>query len=95
MLPTVIKNCPSADGDFEPLSEFEAQTPETFFGAKPVLYHHEEHAKAWAPREQHERLPFFSTPPGHPTPPECQALGTDGEEHMREEVRVEVFVASK
>lgn len=100
MLPTVIKTCPSAENDFEPLSEYQAQTPETFFEGKPVLYFHDENVKAWCPVEQHARLFFFSGDRNadesmHPNPPESYALENEGGKHIREEQRVEVFVTSR
>ncbi|KAK7966361.1 uncharacterized protein PG986_000638 [Apiospora aurea] len=97
MLPTVIKTCPSAENDFEPLSEYQAQTPETFFDGKPVLYFHDEHVKAWCSTEHYKRLYFFSgddSATKHPTAPENQALENDGGKHMREEAQVQVFVGS-
>ncbi|KAI5867205.1 regulator of volume decrease after cellular swelling-domain-containing protein [Durotheca rogersii] len=98
MPPTVIRTCPSADDDFQPLSEYQAQTPNTFFDSKPILYYHDENVKAWVSGEQHEQLYFFSKASGdddlalYPTPPESRAL-KDGDKHYREE-KVEVFVAS-
>lgn len=100
MLPTVIRSRPSAESDFEPLSEYQSQTPETFFEGKPVLYFHGENIKAWVSKEQVDRLFFFSKAPEdgsnplNPTPPESHALENNGV-HMREESDVEVFVASK
>lgn len=100
MLPAVINSCPSAENDFLPLSEYQAQTPETFFEGKPVLYFHDENIKAWVSHEQYEQLFFFSkatadnSAPIHPTPPESHALGTE-DKHTREERNVEVFVSSR
>jgi chloride channel, nucleotide-sensitive, 1A len=94
MLPTVIQNRPSADADFQPLSEYQAQTPETFFDGKPVLYFHDEHIKAWCSPEQAERLHIFAGN-RRPTPPEAHALENDGGNHLSEEDKVEVFVASQ
>ncbi|KAI0380848.1 regulator of volume decrease after cellular swelling-domain-containing protein [Hypomontagnella monticulosa] len=97
--PTVIRTCPSADNDFQPLSEYQAQTPDTFFDGKPVLYYHDENIKAWVSGEQHDQLFFFSktvddsSAPLHPTPPECYALENNWGKHMREE-KVEAFVTS-
>ncbi|KAK7745172.1 hypothetical protein SLS62_009885 [Diatrype stigma] len=97
MLPTVVKTCPSADGDFNPLNEYQAQTPETFFGGKPVLYYHDAQVKAWVSNEQFTRLHFFSDGGDKdalsPSPPESHALENDGGKHLREE-KVEAFVAS-
>ncbi|ETS77203.1 hypothetical protein PFICI_11077 [Pestalotiopsis fici W106-1] len=105
MLPTVIKNRPSAEADFQPLSEYQSQTPETFFDGKPVLYFHDEHIKAWCSPEQSSRLHIFSSgghveegsdaaPNKPPTPPEALALENDGGKHLSEEDKVEVFVSS-
>ncbi|KAI1391393.1 regulator of volume decrease after cellular swelling-domain-containing protein [Hypoxylon trugodes] len=97
--PTVIRTCPSADNDFQPLSEYQAQTPDTFFDGKPVLYYHDENVKAWVSAEQYERLYFFTKASGdgsaslNPTPPECYALENNWGKHLHEE-KVEVFVAS-
>ncbi|KAL7625338.1 hypothetical protein AAE478_004554 [Parahypoxylon ruwenzoriense] len=99
MLPTVIRTCPSADNDFQPLSEYQAQTPDTFFDGKPILYYHDENIKAWASTQQYEQLYFFSkTSEGDdatlgPTPPESHALENNGDRQFREE-KVQVFVAS-
>ncbi|KAI1215138.1 regulator of volume decrease after cellular swelling-domain-containing protein [Annulohypoxylon truncatum] len=98
--PTVIRTCPSLDDDFQPLSEYQAQTPETFFDGKPILYYHDENVKAWVSAEQHDLLYIFSKPPDDantplsPSPPESYALENNGGQHLREE-KVEVFVASK
>ncbi|KAI1449973.1 hypothetical protein F5Y02DRAFT_168162 [Annulohypoxylon stygium] len=97
--PTIIRACPSSDNDFQPLTEYQSHTPETFFDGKPVLYFHDENVKAWISSEQHERLYIFSKPsddtsaPLSPTPPESYALENNGGQHLREE-KVEVFVAS-
>jgi chloride channel, nucleotide-sensitive, 1A len=99
MLPTVIKSRPSAANDFLPLSEYQAQTPDTFFESKPVLYFHDENIKAWCSSGQHERLYFFSGESSarslQPTSPESHALEAETAQQIREEDRVEVFVASK
>ncbi|KAI0427334.1 regulator of volume decrease after cellular swelling-domain-containing protein [Xylaria sp. FL1042] len=100
MLPEVIKSCPSAENDFLPLSEYQAQTPETFFEGKPVLYFHDEHIKAWVANEKYEELFFFpekvvdGSTPLRPTPPESHALDNE-DKHTCEEKKVEVFVSSK
>ncbi|TGJ85747.1 hypothetical protein E0Z10_g2983 [Xylaria hypoxylon] len=104
MLPAVIKSRPSAENEFLPLSEYQSQTPETFFEGKPVLYFHDEYIKAWVSSEQYEQLFFFSKAAAgdstsdstslNPTPPESHALENEGK-HAREEKKVEVFVSSK
>lgn len=100
MLPVVIKSRPSAKNDYLPLSEYQAQTPETFFEGKPVLYFHDEKIKAWVSTEQYEKLFFFSKITAddptslNPTPPESLALDSQ-DRHTREEKKVEVFVSSR
>ncbi|KAI0401313.1 regulator of volume decrease after cellular swelling-domain-containing protein [Xylaria palmicola] len=100
MLPAVIKSCPSAENDFLPLSEYQAQTPETFFEGKPVLYFHDQNIKAWVSAEQYEQLFFFSKTTTdsvtsvHPSPPESLALDNE-DRRTREEQKVEVFVSSR
>ncbi len=98
--PTVIRSCPSADNDFQPLSEYQTHTPETFFDGKPILYFHDENVKAWISAEKYEDLFFFSKPSAddetslNPTPPESYALENNGGSHFHEE-SVEAFVASR
>ncbi|GKT84382.1 FPD1 benzoylformate decarboxylase [Colletotrichum tofieldiae] len=58
MLPTTIRSPPSL-GEFTPIEEHQAQTPETFFGGKPVLHFHLEGAKAWIPASQKGNLAVF------------------------------------
>ncbi|KAK6218856.1 hypothetical protein QIS74_06065 [Colletotrichum tabaci] len=58
MLPTTIRSSPSL-GDFIPIEEHQAQTPETFFGGKPVLHFHLDGAKAWIPASQKGNLAVF------------------------------------
>ncbi|RYP05299.1 hypothetical protein DL764_003897 [Monosporascus ibericus] len=92
MLPTVIKNCPVADNDFEPLSEYQARTPETFFDGKPILYYHDNKVKAWVSNEQFKRLYLFSDAAEgeidsvSPSPPESYALENNGGKHLREDI---------
>ncbi|KAI0205100.1 regulator of volume decrease after cellular swelling-domain-containing protein [Astrocystis sublimbata] len=101
MLPAIINSRPSAEGDFLPLSEYQAQTPETFFEGKPVLHFHDENIKAWVSQQQYEQLYFFSkaaadnAAAGTPTAPESHALGDEDKNNTREEENVEVFVSSK
>ncbi|KAI1305717.1 regulator of volume decrease after cellular swelling-domain-containing protein [Xylaria venustula] len=100
MLPVVINSCPSAENDFLPLSEYQAQTPETFFEGKPILYFHDESIKAWVSNDKYEELFFFpekivdDTNSLKPTPPESRGLDSE-DKHTCEEKKVEVFVSSK
>ncbi|KAJ3551794.1 hypothetical protein NPX13_g11273 [Xylaria arbuscula] len=99
MLPAVIQKCPSAETDFLPLSEYQSQTPETFFEGKPVLYFHDENIKAWVSDEKYEELCFFSKRSPEdltslkPTLPESHALDSDDKNTCEE--KVEVFVSSR
>ncbi|KAI0471750.1 regulator of volume decrease after cellular swelling-domain-containing protein [Xylariaceae sp. FL0804] len=93
MLATVIDACPSADEDFEPLSEYQAQTPETFFDGKPILFYHDANIKAWIARGQYARLPALFSGITQASPPEAYALEGEGQDTSEEE-RIEVFVAS-
>ncbi|WYZ38410.1 hypothetical protein EsH8_III_000324 [Colletotrichum jinshuiense] len=93
MLPTTIRSPPSL-GDYTPIEEHQAQTPETFFGGKPVLHHHLEGAKAWIPASQKGSLPVF------PADSSASASAYDGTtlKDLPEEVveqQVSVFVNSE
>ncbi|KAL2163007.1 hypothetical protein VTH06DRAFT_6843 [Thermothelomyces fergusii] len=85
---------PFAVSDYTPLSQHQEQTPDSFYDGKPVLYYHATGAKAWIPRSQLGKLPFF--PADHsagPTPPESSALGGQAEETV--EQKVDLFVNSR
>ena len=68
-MPTTTIRSPPSEGDFTPLSDYQARTPGTFFGGKPVLHFHVAAAKCWLPKAQRGSLPVFpadctSTPSG-------------------------------
>ncbi|KAJ4388428.1 hypothetical protein N0V85_007565 [Neurospora sp. IMI 360204] len=93
MAPTTIRT-PPALADFKPLEEHLQQTPETFFGGKPVLYYHATGAKAWIPKSQRSRLPFFPADlEAEPTAPEGAALSEGAEETV--EQKVDLYVNSQ
>ncbi|KAK3501748.1 regulator of volume decrease after cellular swelling-domain-containing protein [Neurospora crassa] len=93
MAPTTIRT-PPALADFKPLEEHLRQTPETFFGGKPVLYYHATGAKAWIPKSQRGRLPFFPADlEAEPTAPESAALSEGAEETV--EQKVDLYVNSQ
>ncbi|KAL0466902.1 regulator of volume decrease after cellular swelling domain-containing protein [Neurospora intermedia] len=93
MAPTTIRT-PPALADFKPLEEHLRQTPETFFGGKPVLYYHATGAKAWIPKSQRGRLPFFPADlEAAPTAPEGAALSEGAEENV--EQKVDLYVNSQ
>ncbi|OHF01795.1 hypothetical protein CORC01_02986 [Colletotrichum orchidophilum] len=93
MLPTTIRAPPSL-GDFTPIEEHQAQTPETFFGGKPVLYFHHEGAKAWIPASQKGSLAVF---PADASTTASAPDGTTLREITEElvEQQVSVFVTSE
>ena len=59
MPPTTIHSAPALDS-FTPLADHQSQTPEVFYGAKPVLHYHAVGARALASRDQLSKLPIFS-----------------------------------
>ncbi|GKT41110.1 uncharacterized protein ColSpa_01291 [Colletotrichum spaethianum] len=93
MLPTTIRSPPSV-GDFTPIEEHQAQTPETFFGGKPVLHFHLEGAKAWIPASQKGNLAVFPADVATTaSAPEGATLKEVSEELV--EQQVSVFVNSE
>jgi nucleotide-sensitive chloride channel 1A len=56
---TTIHVAPALD-TFTPLAEHQAQTPEVFFGAKPILHYHAVGARALISRDQVSKLPIFT-----------------------------------
>ncbi|KZL87555.1 fpd1 benzoylformate decarboxylase [Colletotrichum incanum] len=93
MLPTTIRSPPSL-GDFTPIEEHQAQTPETFFGGKPVLHFHLEGAKAWIPASQKGNLAVFPADVSTTaSAPEGATLKEVSEELV--EQQVSVFVNSE
>ncbi|KAK1783533.1 regulator of volume decrease after cellular swelling-domain-containing protein [Copromyces sp. CBS 386.78] len=93
MAPTTIRT-PPALADFKPLEDHLQQTPETFFGGKPVLYYHATGAKAWIAKSQRGRLPFFPADlESEPTDPEGAALSEGAEETV--EQKVDLYVNSQ
>lgn len=60
---TTIHSAPALDS-FTPLADHQSQTPEVFYGAKPVLHFHAVGARALASRDQLSKLPIFSQTPG-------------------------------
>ncbi|KAB5513608.1 regulator of volume decrease after cellular swelling-domain-containing protein [Coniochaeta sp. 2T2.1] len=51
---------PPSLSDYVPLSDYQAQTPDTFHGGKPVLYYHATSVLARVYESQSKSLPFFS-----------------------------------
>lgn len=92
MPPTTIRNSPST-ADYTPLAEWQAQTPETFHGGKPVLYYHATGAKALVPKSQSAHLPFFPAD-ASTTATEPEANVIEGSEEQVEQ-GVDLFVNSE
>ncbi|KAL2117930.1 hypothetical protein VTJ04DRAFT_7590 [Mycothermus thermophilus] len=79
--------------DYTPVSEHQEQTPESFFDGKPVLFYHATGAKAWLPKSQLGKLPFFPADlTSEPSAPENSTL-TDQSEDLVEQ-KVDIFVNS-
>lgn len=91
---TAIRTPPSVADDFVELAEYQSQTPETFFGGKPVLHYHALNARVWIPTvlDLPPALPIFRSGDGDslPTGPEAAALQVPSNEY-----RVDVFVSSE
>jgi hypothetical protein len=84
---------PFALSDYIPLTEHQEQTPDSFYDGKPVLYYHATGAKAWIPKSQRGKLPFFPADLSpEPTAPENSALSGQSEENV--EQKVDLFVNS-
>ncbi|KAK4152477.1 regulator of volume decrease after cellular swelling-domain-containing protein [Chaetomidium leptoderma] len=85
---------PFAIGDYTLLSEHQEQTPDSFYDGKPVLHYHATGAKAWVPKSQRGKLPFFPADlSSEPTAPENSALSGQTEESV--EQKVDIFVNSR
>ncbi|KAL2131045.1 hypothetical protein VTI74DRAFT_5608 [Chaetomium olivicolor] len=85
---------PFALSDYTPLAEHQEQTPDSFYDGKPVLHYHATGAKAWIPKSQLGKLPFFPADlASAPTAPESSALSGQSEENV--EQKVDLFVNSR
>ncbi|KAI9047165.1 hypothetical protein LZ554_008619 [Drepanopeziza brunnea f. sp. 'monogermtubi'] len=58
MPPTTIHECP-IDEDFTDLEEHQAQTPSSFYNAKPILHYKQQRVRALASRDQIPKLPVL------------------------------------
>ena len=89
MPPTTIHAAPPLDS-FTALADHQAQTPTSFYGAKPVLHYHATGTRALAARSQLSKLSVFATvAEGH-------ADGTGEAEAQANSVEVvEAFVSSE
>jgi nucleotide-sensitive chloride channel 1A len=76
MPPTTIRTVPSLD-EFTALADHQAQTPTTFYGAKPVLHYHATGTRALASRDQRSKLPIF--PSGSDSQSGSRLAGTEAE----------------
>jgi chloride channel, nucleotide-sensitive, 1A len=95
MPPTTIRTAPSLDA-FTALADHQAQTPTTFYGAKPVLHYHATGTRALASRDQLSKLPIF--PSGADDQSESRLTETEAEAGAPERLVVEVvdaFISSE
>ncbi|KAK5654783.1 hypothetical protein OQA88_6819 [Cercophora sp. LCS_1] len=82
VVPSTIRSPPEL-GDYTPLAEYQAQTPETFHGGKPILYYHATGAKAWIPSSQRGSLPIFPADlSSAPSAPESDTLSGSSDETL-------------
>jgi len=83
--------------DFIPLAEYESQTPETFFGGKPILYYHGVDVKAWLHivEEDSMPLPIFPADATDTAPTDQSGASLNGSAPDVKEQKVEVFVNSE
>jgi nucleotide-sensitive chloride channel 1A len=93
MIPSTLRSPPSLD-EYTPISVHQEQTPETFFGGKPILHYHGTLVKAWLPKSQLGSLPFFPNDlVSAPTGPEGAELNGSIDENV--EQKVDLFVNSQ
>jgi nucleotide-sensitive chloride channel 1A len=95
MPPTTIRTAPSLEA-FTALADHQAQTPTTFYGAKPVLHYHATGTRALASRDQLSKLPIF--PEGADGQSESRLTETEAEAGAPERLVVEVvdaFISSE
>jgi nucleotide-sensitive chloride channel 1A len=91
MPPTILRSPPSV-ADYVSLSEYQAQTPETFHGGKPVLYYHATSVIARVFKSQCSSLPFFSSPSPLSFPEDGASTETSDE---KVEQLVDLFINSE
>lgn len=93
MATTTIRS-PPGEADFTPLPDYQAQTPDTFFGGNPVLHHKAADARCWIPKSQLGTLPIFPRDAAAtaPSPPEAAVASSGGGEII--EQRLDVWVNS-
>jgi nucleotide-sensitive chloride channel 1A len=77
MPPTTIHSAPPLDS-FTPLADHQSQTPEVFYGAKPVLHYHATGARALVSRDQQSKLPIFSQRQGDVASEAAEDVQPDG-----------------
>jgi nucleotide-sensitive chloride channel 1A len=71
-----------------PLSEHQSHTPEVFYGAKPILHHHANGARALIARDKASKLPIFSQTPEEVAP---EAVEEEQPERSEGSIIVEVI----
>jgi nucleotide-sensitive chloride channel 1A len=89
---TTIHTEPSLDS-FTPLTEHQAQTPASFYGAKPILHYHCTGAHAIIPAAHRNDLPIFSSE--STTSAANGSAGANGDVPATVVERVNIFVTSE
>jgi nucleotide-sensitive chloride channel 1A len=93
MPPTTIHSAPPLDS-FTPLADHQSQTPEVFYGAKPVLHYHAVGARALISRDQISKLPIFSQRPDGQVAPEAAVVESEGPNSIIAEV-IDAYISSE
>lgn len=79
-MPTTTIRAPPSEADFTPLPEYQAQTPDTFFGGNPVLHFKTAAAKCWISKSQLGSIPVFpADSTTAPSGPEAAGAGSSDE----------------
>jgi nucleotide-sensitive chloride channel 1A len=94
---TTIRSPPALDS-FTSLADHQAQTPSSFFDAKPVLHHHIVGARVLVPGDQTSKLPLFSAggaPTDNGTSSTISTGANEEEDQAQASAVVDVFVSSE
>ncbi len=92
MPPTTIHDAPQLDS-FTTLAEHQAQTPATFYNAKPVLHYSGSNVRALASQDQLYKLPIFGT--GTDATQDTTTTTAISEESALSVQKVDAFVSSE
>lgn len=94
MPPTTIHSAPALDS-FTPLADHQSQTPEVFYGAKPVLHYHAVGARALASRDQLSKIPMFSQTPGQVASDSADDVQPEGPDGRMIEGVTDAYISSE